>query len=57
MVQLTSICVLATKLLERKNSVYRSSKSVGVSMHGSESKVVTGVVKLVLLHLTGGSES
>ena len=37
--------------------MHRSRESVGVSVGGSESKVATDTVKLVLSHLPGGSES
>lgn len=57
MAQLTSICVLVTKLLLRGKTVYRLRESVGVSVHGSESEVGKGAVKLVLSYLAGGSES
>lgn len=35
--------------------MYRSRESVGVSMHGSESEVGKGAVKLDLSYLAGGS--
>lgn len=56
-VQLASICVLATKLVMRGKTLHRSRESVGVSTHGSELKVGKAIVKLVLSYFAGGSES
>ena len=55
MVQLTSICVSVTKLLRRKTVQVKGI--CGCSVHGSDSEVGMGAVKLVLSYLAGGSES